>query len=356
MGLLDWLFKKKSVADAKPQGLAISWETSDSGNATVTRDNHRLTVFPHDGGWKFCIADAEDRYEPHFSDVYTHEFEAKEEAIARLTGGLSRHQPRSFSRREDGRQRWEALIEERERAIVELRKYLATNPDLGISALRKPEGKLKSWTRQLEWQFPGYGRNEVSQQLVLAAKQQVPAVKALTEEVQRRIAAKEATRPTPRPRVSNSNLPIAVAAKVDLLVDQFISTPVQDARLIDRRQREVQEKRIERMLDEGITYGQAGGGPDFLNQSEADFREFLKGVNQDLAWQCQTVSQAFSLYLETGDIPAPHYPMRVAILLRKAKDHERARRFLAGWCKHFPEGNGTTYAKLIERAKSIGAI
>ena len=79
--------------------------------------------------------------------------------------------------------------------------------------------------------------------------------------------------------------------------------------------------------------------------------------DKDLGWQIQTVESAFRDYLKTGDIPAPYYPLRVAILLRKAKENERERAFLAAWCRHFEAGSGigATYPKLHERARKTGA-
>jgi hypothetical protein len=84
-----------------------------------------------------------------------------------------------------------------------------------------------------------------------------------------------------------------------------------------------------KMLDGGATYCQASRAPEFLTQDEETFRTFMKEADQDLAWQCNTVSDAFQRYLEIGETPAPHYPMRVAVLLSKAKDFNREREFLA---------------------------
>lgn len=356
MGLLDWLFKKQKTEGASAARTAGPWKTSENGNPSFERGNIRVTVFPKDGGWKYCLADIDDQEEPYFSEVYTHEYEAKEEALARLSGASSRHQPQSALRELDRRERWEAYIEERERAIADMRQYLADNPDLGLSALRKPEAKLKSWQGQLEWQIAEYHRNDVAQRLIGMAERQKPIVAQMAEEVGRRIDAKKAARPAPKAPVTESQLTTEQAEKVDQLIGLFTETPVQNAQVLRAREREAADQRIQRMLEEGVSYGQASGAPAFLNQNEEDFRAFLKDVDQNLVWQCQTVSEAFAAYLQSGDIPAPHYPMRVAVLLRKAKDHDRERRFLAAWCKHFPIGNGTTYAKLLERAKAINAI
>lgn len=126
----------------------------------------------------------------------------------------------------------------------------------------------------------------------------------------------------------------------------------QRRRLADRFTRAA----VAKALSEGLTYGQASGAPEFLNQDEDSFRAFIKKVDQDIEWQCDTVAAAFDRYRKTGEVPAPHYPMRIAVLLRKAKEFDRERRFLAAWCRHFPSGNGATYGALLERAKKAGAV
>ena len=155
--------------------------------------------------------------------------------------------------------------------------------------------------------------------------------------------------------VTTSTLPSDLTKKVDALIQQFSEIPKMTEstrkRLADRFQR----VSVGRILDEGLTYGKASGAPEFLNQDEESFSHFMKEVDQDLDWQCDTVAAAFDRYGKTGEIPAPHYPMRVAVLLRKAKELEREKQFLAGWCKHFPSGNGAKYHVLVERAKKAGA-
>ncbi len=149
---------------------------------------------------------------------------------------------------------------------------------------------------------------------------------------------------------------IAIFQKVDDLIQLFADTPVVDPREAEKRYSRFLREVLAKMRDGGHNYGAASGTLEFLDQDEGSLRAFMKDADQDLAWQCTTVSDAFRGYLENGEIPAPHYPMRVAILLRKIKDIDRERRFLAVWCKHFPSGNGATYSALVERAKKVGAI
>ena len=151
-------------------------------------------------------------------------------------------------------------------------------------------------------------------------------------------------------------LPRELAHKVDSLVQMFNGVPVMDVTELRRRHRAHMRKTVPKMIEDGITYGEASGGPRFLQQDEASFRQFLRTVDQDLNWQCDTVADAFKRFREIGEVPAPYYPMRIAILLRKAKEHDREKFFLRAWCRHFPSGNGVKYAKLVQRAMKLGAI
>ena len=142
--------------------------------------------------------------------------------------------------------------------------------------------------------------------------------------------------------------------KVDQLIAFMDGTKPLSQRKRDRLSRRHHRRTVRRMFDEGVTYNQASGGPDFLNQpDEKTFRAVIRNTDQDLSWQCDTVSEAFERYLKTGEIPAPYYPMRIAILLRKAKEAEREHDFLGAWCRHFQTGPGAKYAQLVERKAKV---
>ncbi|MAZ85996.1 MAG: hypothetical protein CME90_20720 [Hoeflea sp.] len=356
MSFLKWLFGKSSTrgGDARPG--AEGWAISENGNPTMVDGQIRITVFPQDRGWKFCIADVDDRNDPYFSDVYSSEVAAKEEALAHLRGEPTVHEPHSASRTEDGRDQWEAHIRARSVLIEEIQKLLSENPELGITALRKPEAKVSSHLKQLKWQIAEYHRAGVSVSMIAQSERQEALLSGLADKIGERIKAKQAQRPARKPPVSDSQLSSDLAGKVDDVIGLLAKQEVIDAEEQARLHRNSIRATTDRMLEEGITYGLASNGPDFLNHDESSFRAFMKTANQDLGWQCDTISDAFRRYLTSGEIPAPHYPMRVAVLLRKEKDFEREKRFLAACCKHFPSENGTTYAKLVERAKKTGAI
>ena len=77
------------------------------------------------------------------------------------------------------------------------------------------------------------------------------------------------------------------------------------------------------------------GAPDIWNLGQSEIKPFIRSKAQDLGWQCRTVGEYFTYHQRTGDIVPPHYPERIAILLRKAKELEREGAWLTAWCRHF---------------------
>lgn len=340
------------------------WLTSRSGNPTMVVGGERVTVFPADGGWKFVTTAEHDDLSDdddcaYFSDPHETQEQAKYEALALIEGRPSRYQSmcevRTAKREDRRRIAWEQAIRDREALITETQALLK-GENLNITTMRKPEKRIASQLKALEWQIPEYHRAGVSADLILLAEQQRSVLLGLAEEIAATIKAKQARQPPRKAPVSDSQLSSDLAKQVDELTRLFAESDVMNNEERERLYRQFTRAATARMLDEGLGYGQASGAPVFLNQDQDSFRAYMKQVDQDLAWQCGTLTAAFNRYLKTGEIPAPHYPMRVAILVRKAKDFHREKQFLAAWCKHFPSGNGATYAALVERAKKIGAI
>lgn len=146
------------------------------------------------------------------------------------------------------------------------------------------------------------------------------------------------------------------AASIDSLVT-LIDCMEQTPRLSDNEVRALyepySESLFERMISTGQRLGEVRGGTlSFL--AEVDDRSDVIARDQDFDWQLGVVSGTFSEFLQTGEVPPPHYAMRVAILLRKAARQDLERQFLQGWEKHFGgRGVGSTYSKLSQRLAKI---
>lgn len=55
-------------------------------------------------------------------------------------------------------------------------------------------------------------------------------------------------------------------------------------------------------------------------------------------------------YFENGEVPAPCYAWRIAVMLRQAKEHELESDFLEGFARHFGDCVGARYTAIAERA------
>ena len=97
-----------------------------------------------------------------------------------------------------------------------------------------------------------------------------------------------------------STLSDGLANKVDDLIRVFDKTPVMGLRERERLGKRFMEAVYARMLDEGLSYEEASGGPEFLDQDDESFRSFMKRADQDLDWQCDTVAAGFERFQRTG--------------------------------------------------------
>lgn len=138
------------------------------------------------------------------------------------------------------------------------------------------------------------------------------------------------------------------------LVERFETTNAlsqEDLRSLKDRRSELFLK----FISTGQTYNEVSGGPGFLSLPEPEMRAYLKSIDNDLAKQASIVDESFTAYLDRGEIPAPYYAWRIAIILRRAGCERLELRFLAAWCKHFDSKGGGRYAKLAARYSKLAS-
>lgn len=76
--------------------------------------------------------------------------------------------------------------------------------------------------------------------------------------------------------------------------------------------------------------------------------------DHDLGAQVEIMEAACRVYFQSGEIPAPYYAWRIAIILGKARQTDLERAFLAAWCGHFGGVSGRRYEDLAGRARKRG--
>lgn len=182
MGLFDWLFGRKSEGGAN----RALWQASDRGNAMMVYGRKRLTVFPSDGGWKYCIAKGEHDEDPYFSDPYQSEEQAKDDALAHVESRPRQHRTLSDDTRDVTRARWEAALVEKAKKYDEISTAvpLAAN----VTDLRKLERKVQSEVKISSWHVRECYRVGASQHLIDQAETLAPKFEALAGAIGARIA------------------------------------------------------------------------------------------------------------------------------------------------------------------------
>lgn len=91
----------------------------------------------------------------------------------------------------------------------------------------------------------------------------------------------------------------------------------------------------------------------FLHGSQSDVEELLRSCSDNLAFHVKVVRDSFDYYLRSGEVPAPHYALRIAIILRRAGRNSEELCFLNSWLRHFP-GNGIgSYESLQKRRDKL---
>ena len=140
----------------------------------------------------------------------------------------------------------------------------------------------------------------------------------------------------------------ALNALIQRLFDTEVFPEAEAAALYKARLRGI----VGLMLDEGLTYGAASGGLSFLQ--DADASEQIRTFANDLERQVQIVHKMLDSWFEWGETVYPHYPLRIAIILRKAKAFDEERRFLAAFGQHFRGHGSSPYLKLTIRAEKLG--
>lgn len=141
-------------------------------------------------------------------------------------------------------------------------------------------------------------------------------------------------------------------AQVERLIEILEFTPVMTEAERASKQTLHYSATTERMSRTGEPWGDASDAIAFPNGEGVLPRDDAH-IESDLGKQIQIVSRSVEKWFSTGDIPAPHYPWRVAVLLSRSKlvDHER--RFLTAFCRHFGKARGKKFEQIAQREQQL---
>lgn len=143
---------------------------------------------------------------------------------------------------------------------------------------------------------------------------------------------------------------------IDAFIRLLDEAPIIDHVALWENSKEKRLLQIDRMLSEGLSYGEATNAPPILNQSEESFRAALKTINNDLVEQIKIIEHFLPRWHSFGDFPPPYYAWRIAVILRKSKEHGREREFLRIYLRHFRSSlrGSRGDERLVERAAAMG--
>jgi hypothetical protein len=148
--------------------------------------------------------------------------------------------------------------------------------------------------------------------------------------------------------------PFPALERLARLVALLSETPPIPRRDLERMWSDSGNRTVSRMLETGETFGQASGAPAFYNLPEDQFKSHLRSIDNDLAAQVDIVEGACRTYFKTGEVPAPYFAWRIAIILSKGGHAMHERAFLSAWCIHFGHTHGNRYEALADRARKRG--
>lgn len=97
--------------------------------------------------------------------------------------------------------------------------------------------------------------------------------------------------------------------------------------------------------------------PEYGRDLEA-FRRYLRSIDNDLTEQVKICIANVAHFREVGLPPAPYYPRRVAIILRKAQQWDLEVSFVEAWLHAFPvhaAGGDERMAERLAKARELAA-
>jgi hypothetical protein len=116
---------------------------------------------------------------------------------------------------------------------------------------------------------------------------------------------------------------------------------------------EFSARRIERVLIEGQSLGEASDNLPIYSLNESDFFAHLRETDDDLLEQISRFQFGLDQWFKFGEPHPPYFPWRIIIILSKRGEKDRENLFMASYCRHFHDRarrGSRTDEKIVERA------
>jgi len=137
------------------------------------------------------------------------------------------------------------------------------------------------------------------------------------------------------------------------LTRYLAAKPVMPSALANSKNKAFMRETLSNMESTDTSFGEATATMPHLNRPDA--KDYLRSIDNDLIEQVKITRECAESWFQNGEHPAPYYPWRITVILRKIKAFDLERDFLAAYCKHFYNTLGSRDAKIAERAVKIRA-
>ncbi len=218
----------------------------------------------------------------------------------------------------------------------------------------------------MDWIVDASSWCDLPSDYVAQAKNLKPQIKSLINNINLQIAENQHRRSGGKRNTGYSqNLTISLEGngiltpaeinRIDCFIKALEEAPFVDYMALHERTTEQRRSEIDRMFSVGLTFGEATNAPPILNQPEKEFRAALKAIDNDIIEQIKIIEHCLPRWFSMGDFPPPYYAFRIAVILRKAKEHGRERKFLRAYLINFRSrfGGSRCDETLIERAEAM---
>jgi hypothetical protein len=256
------------------------------------------------------------------------------------------------------------MLSEAKQRIDEYTLVFLSDSTTNKTQLRRPLDLLRTSYRNMDWITDAPSFFEIPKDYVVEGNKLKPLIKQLIEAINVQITKKRNRRSGGKNNAGygqdltinlegNGILTLAEINRIDSFIRVLEEAPVVDYMALHESAQKQRRSEIDRMFSDGLSFGEATNAPPILNQPEKEFRAALKAINNEIIEQIKIIEHCLPRWFSMGDFPPPYYAFRIAVILRKAKEHGRERKFLRAYLINFRSRFGAK-ERLTERAEDMG--
>lgn len=261
------------------------------------------------------------------------------------------------------------MLSEAEQRIREFSNILQSDSRHRTTEIRRPLDLLKTSFRNMDWIIQASSWFEFPPKCIDQVQELKPIIENLIDAINVQIVENQIQRSHGKKKLDNSkNLTVRLEGngiltpteieRIDSFIGVLEEAPSVDYVALHKSTKEQRLSENSRMFSEGLSFGEVANAPPILNQPDEEFRVALRSIDNDIIEQIKIIEHCLPRWFSIGEFPPPYYAGRIAVILRKAKEYGRERKFLRAYLVNFRSrlGKGRADERLIERAEKMGIV